>query len=54
MQPFRTVCTILVEKQPGIIPIEFGQMGIRRMISSKFSPQAGSILTPGALFEQLW
>jgi len=66
MQPIRTIWTILVEDYPGIIPVEFGQItmsGSREDVVWTFpdiiqckivTPGAGSILTPGASFKQLW
>jgi len=60
MQPIRTIWTILVGDQPGTIPVKFGQIpisGSRKDVVWTFpyiiqckivTPQAGSILTPGA------
>jgi len=65
MQPIRTIWTILVEDYPGTIPVDFGQItisGSREDVVWTFpyiiqckivTPGAGSILTPGAQFEQL-
>jgi len=66
MQPIRTIWTILVEDHPGTIPVEFGQISIsgsRQEVVWSFphiipckivTSGAGSILTPGTQFEQLW
>ena len=66
MQPIRTIWKILVGDYPGIIPAEFGQIPISGskgevvwsfpyIIQCKIvTPVARSILTSGALFEQLW
>ena len=38
MQPIRTIWTILVEDYPGTIPVEFGQITIKKIRSHlKFS-----------------
>jgi len=66
MQPTGTVRTTLVGDHPGIIPVKFDQIptsGRREDVVLSFpyinqcksvTPGAGSILTPGALVEQLW
>jgi len=66
MQPIRTIWTILVGYHPGTIPVEFAKITISGsredvvwtcpyIIQRKsVTPGAGSILTPGAYFEQLW
>ena len=66
MQPIKTIWTILIGDHQGTIPVEFGQITISssredviwtfpNIIQCKIvTPGAGSILTPGALFEQLW
>jgi len=66
MQPIRTIWTIFVEDYPGTIPVEFGKIpisGSRKEVVCSFPyiiqckiviPGAGSILTPGGKFEQLW
>jgi len=66
MQPIKTIKIILVGDHPGIIPAEFGQIPISRsreevvcsfpyIIQCKIvTPRAGSILTQGTLFKQLW
>ena len=37
MQPIGTVCTILVEDNPGIIPVEFGQIPISSLGEELFN-----------------
>ena len=66
MQSTGTVWTTLIGDHPGIIPVKFGQIpisGSREDVVWSFhyiikckivTPGAGSILTPGAKFEQLW
>jgi len=66
MQSTETVWINLIGDHPGNIPVKFGQIpisGSREDVVWSFpyiiqckivTPGAGSILTPGALFEQLW